>query len=115
MKPQGRWKKRLLFAGFALLLATGCHAPQEYIKARSDSGKIIFRVQPQDARVSVDGDPVGLARDFSGRPVILEVPAGVHQIELRRDGYEPYRTRVYLNDTLETIAVTMRRVRRNQR
>ena len=109
MKTQPTWKTRLIVGGLLLLAATSCFPPQEYIRTDSDSGRLIFKVEPEVATVLIDGEPIGLVRDFNGKPVILELPAGVHEIELRHDDYESFRTKVYLSDTLETVSVAMRK------
>jgi hypothetical protein len=52
-------------------------------------GSIRLRVNPDNARVYVDGALVGVAEEFGGLNNHLELPAGRHQLELRADGYEP--------------------------
>ncbi len=56
-------------------------------------GSIAIRVQPPDAVVVVDGTEWRGAADDDGE-VLIQVPAGRHRIELRRDGYDTYTTEV---------------------
>ena len=50
-------------------------------------GGMSFLLNPDDAEVYVDGQFVGIARDFGGQPV--PVPAGRHRIELYAPGFGP--------------------------
>jgi formylglycine-generating enzyme required for sulfatase activity len=54
-------------------------APQE--------GIVLFTVEPADAELLVNGTSVGNV------PVELKLPAVEHAIEIRREGYEPFRSR----------------------
>ena len=50
-------------------------------------GGMSFLLNPDYAEVYVDGELVGIARDFGGQPV--PVAAGYHRIELYAAGFEP--------------------------
>jgi hypothetical protein len=50
-------------------------------------GGMAFLLEPDWAEVYIDGQYVGVARDFGGQPV--PVAAGFHRIELFAPGYEP--------------------------
>ena len=50
-------------------------------------GGMSFLLDPDWAEVYIDGQFVGIARDFGGQPV--PVPAGFHRIELYAQGFEP--------------------------
>jgi len=50
-------------------------------------GGMSFLIDPDDAAVYVDGQFIGIARDFSGQPVPLA--AGMHRIELQAEGRDP--------------------------
>jgi hypothetical protein len=103
---------RLLVGLFVLSLGVSLpacgSAPQEMIRTDSQAGRVIFKVEPKKAQVFIDGVERGLARDFDGTPAILELPEGVHLIELRHPDYETFHTKIYLSDTVETIRVKMR-------
>jgi hypothetical protein len=47
-------------------------------------------VEPDEARVYVDGRLVGTADDFDGFPRMLRVSAGTHRLTFRLSGYAPY-------------------------
>jgi PEGA domain len=115
MNPMSQKKSQtLLFllgslAVLSVAILPGCgSAPQEMIRTDSQAGRVIFKVDPNKATVFIDGVERGLARDFDGTPAILELPEGVHMIELRHPEHETYRTKIYLSDTVETIRVKMR-------
>ena len=52
-------------------------------------GAISFALDPGDAAVYVDGNYVGVARDFDDTMQPLSLTAGTHRIELNAPGYEP--------------------------
>jgi hypothetical protein len=47
-------------------------------------------VEPDEARVYVDGRYVGTADDFDGIPRLLHVTPGRHRVTFRLRGYAPY-------------------------
>jgi formylglycine-generating enzyme required for sulfatase activity len=51
-------------------------------------GVVLFTIAPADAELIVDGTPLGKI------PPELKLPAVDHAIEIRREGYEPFRTRI---------------------
>ncbi len=55
-------------------------------------GQLAIRVQPADARVFIDGEgwqgPVGVER------LVVNLPAGMHTVEIRKDGFNPFKTEV---------------------
>lgn len=56
-------------------------------------GSLAIRAQPPDATVFIDGTEWRGAADDDGE-VLVQVPAGRHRVELRRNGYGPYSTEV---------------------
>jgi hypothetical protein len=62
----------------------------DYEKERKVVGSIRLKVNPDSAKVYIDGALVGTAEEFSGLKNHLELDGGKHQIELRADGYETY-------------------------
>lgn len=67
-------------------------APSVYYGEEDEElvGSIRFRVEPKDALVYVNGALVGTVDDFNGLKDHLQLPAGVHQVEIRAEGYETY-------------------------
>jgi hypothetical protein len=61
-----------------------------YRSAYYGSAWIKTDVEPDEARVYVDGRLVGTADDFDGFPRMLRVSAGTHRLTFRLRGYAPY-------------------------
>ena len=57
-------------------------------------GAIRLRANPREAKVYVDGALVGIVDDFDGFRNHLELEVGLHQLELRADGYDSYTTEI---------------------
>ena len=55
-------------------------------------GQVAIRVQPIDAEVFIDGEPwrtqAGVER------LVVQLPAGTHRVEIRKEGYDPFVTAV---------------------
>lgn len=54
-------------------------------------GTIRLKVDPEDAKVYIDGALVGTADEFDGLRHHLELDGGRHELELRAEGYETYK------------------------
>jgi len=67
-----------------------------YGYARGDQGAIRLMVDPDKARVYVDGYYAGIVDDFDGLFQRLNLPAGRHEITLKLEGYKTHRFRVYV-------------------
>lgn len=67
----------------------------------SQFGTLTLRVQPADAEVSIDGAPW---RGTAGEEGVLaiQVPAGTHRIEIRREGYVSYVADVNVRANVQT-------------
>jgi len=48
---------------------------------------VVTQIEPKKATVSIDGKPVGQARDYNGKWDQLYVPPGDHTLRLSRNGY----------------------------
>jgi hypothetical protein len=75
---------------------------------RSDAGTLSIRVQPANADVIIDGErwqgPSGDER------LLVQVPPGLHHVEVRRDGYRTYESDIEVRpgDT-STVNVSLSR------
>jgi hypothetical protein len=61
-------------------------------EAESQSGNVILKCALPEAEVVLDGVTQGICSDFQGSPRGLRVGPGLHQLEVRLDGYWPYIT-----------------------
>lgn len=66
---------------------------------RGDFGTLTIRVQPREAVVLVDGQE--WETDDSG-PLLLELSEGPHDVEVRQDGFAPYRRTVRVRAGITT-------------
>jgi hypothetical protein len=58
----------------------------------STFGQIAIRVQPADAEISIDGERW---QGLPGQPrLVVDLPAGVHRIEIRKEGFAPFTKEV---------------------
>lgn len=101
----GRWRGRrgvaLVLGGLVLGCASGPERVQSPAadKARellrstgSRDGNLMLRCDPSDAEVFLDGVVQGVCTDFDGGAKGLQVGAGLHRIDVKKDGYWPYTT-----------------------
>jgi hypothetical protein len=68
---------------------------QSYRSPSDESGAFRVLVDPEDAKVYVDGYYAGKVDDFDGFSQRLNIGRGTHEILLKRDGYKSQRYRVY--------------------
>jgi PEGA domain-containing protein len=57
---------------------------------RSELGTLALRVQPGDAAITIDGERWQGPAD--GDRLVIQMPPGTHNVEIRRDGYRTYIT-----------------------
>lgn len=100
-------RKLMLFLAPAVLIAA-CAAPRTTVQTDDQSGRIRLRVDPGHAQVVLDDRAMGKARQFDGSSAVLKAGPGTHTVLLQADGYEDYRTQVYLSDTEELIEIRLR-------
>ena len=65
--------------------------PREAGARQSDYGTLALRVQPSDAEVLIDGEKWETSGD---ERLLVQLAAGVHHVEARKDGYRIYVTDV---------------------
>ncbi|MBN1207498.1 MAG: PEGA domain-containing protein [Myxococcaceae bacterium] len=103
----------------AVLVALGCAGRQEepatmararelLRKAEAPTGDVVLRCEPPDAEVTLDGVTQGLCSDFQGTPRGLRVGEGLHQIEVKKEGYWPYTTYIEPHRTRAVLDVRLR-------
>jgi PEGA domain-containing protein len=65
-------------------------APDRDRAANADYGTIALRVQPGDADITIDGERWEGPGD--GERLSVQLPAGVHSVQIRKDGFRTYNT-----------------------
>lgn len=80
-------------------------------RSRGDAsfGSIALRVQPADAEVMIDGDKWQSA---PGERLVVELSAGPHRVEIRKDGYRTYMTEINVRPG-ETASLNVAMTRSN--
>lgn len=73
----------------------------------ADFGSIALRVQPADAEVMIDGETW---QGGPGERLVVELAAGPHRVEIRREGYRTYLTEITVRPgQTSTLNVAMTR------
>jgi len=69
-------------------------------------GSLSLRVQPADAEVLIDGEPWRGSGDNG--PLVVQLGAGTHHVEIRKDGYRSYLTDIpFGNGQTRTLNVAL--------
>jgi hypothetical protein len=102
--------RRLLTGLFAcsLILASACSLFSPAPHPSPLEGGLRTLVIPDDAEVIVDGVSMGPASQYRGR-AFIPVKGGAHQVEIKKEGYQPYRDAVFINNNLIMITVTLKK------
>jgi hypothetical protein len=105
-------------AGWVLVVVAGCSGrqqPESVTKAgelmagaKTPSGDLALRCEPVDAEVYLDGVLQGLCSDFTGSPKSLRVGEGLHQIEVKKQGFWPYTTYYEANGARARLTIQLR-------
>lgn len=74
----------------------------------SPYGILVLQVQPADAEILIDGKPWLTTEDLT--QLVVHVPAGPHQLEIRKEGYRSFKTGIELSEGATTrLNVTLAR------
>lgn len=69
-------------------------------------GKILFTVEPEDAKVSVDGNPVDISK-------AVELKYGIHQIQAEANGYDTLTRHIQVGSEYATISFKLEETRKD--
>jgi hypothetical protein len=94
-----------------VLVGLGCGTPKEATLGVGNEGTLRILCEPSDAKVFVDGVSMGEANRYDGKPGYIKLSSGTHKIEIKKEGYDPYIREVYASQSLQTIEVTLRRLK----
>lgn len=105
-------------AWLAAVVAVGCSGRQQpesvtragelLSGAQATSGNLALLCKPEDAEVYLDGVLQGLCSDFTGSPRSLRVGEGLHQIEVKKQGFWPYTTYYEANGARAKLTIQLR-------
>ena len=75
--------------------------PSRPLHPDSRFGQVAVRVQPGDADVIIDGEPW---RSPQGADrLVVDLPAGTHRVEIRKEGFEPFVTAIEIKQGEVTV------------
>lgn len=87
-------------------LAIACVGPTTVVRAVDTRPAIAVSGAPGGTMLYVDGSAVGEARDYDGRPNVLRVEPGTHELVLRDgSGAVVFSQRVFVESELKTVVV----------
>lgn len=89
---------RHLLAIAALVLLAGCALPQTTVRSGSSAPGLTVSGAPSGSVLFVDGIQVGMAPEFDGKPKVLAVLDGVHQVEIRQGSVVVYSEKVFFSN-----------------
>ena len=69
-------------------------------------GRILFTVEPESAKVSVDGKPVDISK-------VVELKYGIHQIQAEANGYDTLTRHIQVGSEYATISFKLEESRKN--
>jgi hypothetical protein len=73
-----------------LFLWGGCAGGKGALFSEATSGRVFLRCTPSDAVVLLDGVQQGVCSDFAGEARSMRVGAGLHRVEVRKQGHLPF-------------------------
>lgn len=73
--------------------------------AEDATGKILFSVTPETAKVSVDGKPVDISK-------VVELPYGIHQVQAQASGYDTLTRHIQVGSEYATISFKLEETRK---
>jgi len=74
--------------------------------AEDATGKILFSVTPENATVSVDGEPVDISK-------VVELSYGIHRVEASASGYDTLTKHIQVGSEYATISFTLEETRKS--
>ncbi|MBM7116659.1 PEGA domain-containing protein [Archangium primigenium] len=80
------------------------------LRGGSRMGNLVLRCEPSDADVYLDGVVQGVCADFAGEPRGLSVGTGLHQVDVKKDGYWPYVTYFEPSSARAVLTIRLRSV-----
>jgi hypothetical protein len=76
-------------------------------EAQAGTGRLSLDLQPADAEVLLDGQPLSIPRGQG--PLVVDVSEGQHSIQVRKPGYVGYLTEVEIRrGEMSTLNIALR-------
>ena len=113
--PEGSYQVTLMNNGIGCVKNVTIERDKEVVLDVDDieipedkTGKILFSVTPDTAKVSVDGKPVDISK-------AVELSYGIHRVEASASGYDTLTKHVQVGSEYATISFTLEETRKEDR
>ncbi len=90
-----------------IVVHCGCAVPMSQINGDRAAKGVVLVVEPETAKVYLDGRYIGRATDFDGKPNKLELTRGGHVLKFKAEGFENERVEVAGMKDPTTLRVKM--------
>lgn len=113
--PEGEYQVALSNHGIGCVKTVTIERDKEVVLDVDDieipedaTGKILFNVTPDTAKVSVDGKPVDISK-------AVELPYGIHRVQAEAAGYDTLIKHIQVGSEYATISFTLEETRKEDR
>jgi hypothetical protein len=90
----------------AALLLAGCAMPSTTVRTTDTRPSIALEGGVPGTVLLVDGQLVGDAASYNGKPLVLRLEPGTHEVEIRaQDGKLLFQQRIFVESELKVIQV----------
>lgn len=98
--------RRIAAVHAVLLLLAACAMPSTVVRTPDTRPSLAVEGAPPGSALFVDGQRAGDAPAYDGKPKVLTLEPGTHEVEIRAaDGATLFRQRVFIESELKTIKV----------
>jgi len=89
------------------LFLTGCTMPETRIQSSDSRPKLAVQGAPESSVLFVDGLEIGPANEYNGKPGILTIEPGTHEIMVRSsEGATLHQQTIFVESEIKTIVLT---------
>lgn len=86
-----------------ILLLGGCASPNTTVRTADDRPALAFQDAPKDALLFVDELSMGPANQYNGRPKVLMIEPGMHNVRVTVNSKILFEQRVFVESSTKTI------------
>lgn len=97
--------RSLLVLFSVMILFSGCSYPRTNVDAVDSRPTLCFMNAPEGAIVLVDGLSMGQASAYNGKPKVLTVLPGTHEVEIVLGGAVLLKQTIFVQSENKTIVV----------
>lgn len=86
-------------------ILVGCFASVSHVQIKDQRPKLIFKNVPENSILYLDEENVGDPSIFDGKPKVLVVSPGIHNIVITSEGRAIYKSEVFVQDETKVIYI----------